>query len=59
MDIDTIEFRNLIETATLVVACAERRHESRGLHSTIDVPHKDNERFLRDTMIADTGHEKA
>jgi L-aspartate oxidase len=50
-DTATIELRNLVEVASLIVTCARRRKESRGLHYNIDFPHRDNERFLRDTVV--------
>ena len=51
VDTATVELRNLLEVATLVVACAQERKESRGLHYNVDYPHRDNERFLRDTLV--------
>lgn len=36
---DLIELRNLVMTADLIVRCAMLRHESRGLHYSIDYPH--------------------
>jgi L-aspartate oxidase len=48
---DSIEVRNLIQTALMVVRCAILRKESRGLHYTVDHPHRDNERWLRDTIV--------
>jgi len=36
---DLIELRNLIQTADLIVQCALKRHESRGLHYSLDYPH--------------------
>ena len=59
LNLDTIEFLNLVHTATLIVACAERRRESRGLHYTIDYPYRNNERFLRDTIVAGREPEEA
>ncbi|MFQ5677985.1 MAG: L-aspartate oxidase [Gemmatimonadota bacterium] len=44
------EFALLV--ASLIVRCAQRRLESRGLHYTTSHPYRDNERFLRDTVLA-------
>jgi L-aspartate oxidase len=48
---EAIETRNLVDTAALVVRCALLRKESRGLHYNIDYPFRDNEFFLRDTVV--------
>ena len=40
------------EVARLVVRCAQRRRESRGLHFTESYPYRDSERYLRDTVLA-------
>jgi len=47
---DILELRNLVAVASLIVDCALRRRESRGLHYTLDYPTKD-ERFRRDTVL--------
>jgi L-aspartate oxidase len=47
---DLIELRNLVDVAEMVVTCALKRRESRGLHTTLDFPETDD-RFLRDTVI--------
>lgn len=41
----------LLRVARLVVRCALARRESRGLHFTETYPFRDNERFLRDTVV--------
>lgn len=42
----------MLEVASLIVRCAQRRSESRGLHYTETYPHRDNENYLRDTVLA-------
>lgn len=47
---DILELRNLVAVARLIVECASRRKESRGLHYTLD--HPDSEpRLCTDTVI--------
>ena len=45
-----VEF--LGKVATLIVRCALRRRESRGLHHTESHPRRDNEAHLQDTVLA-------
>jgi L-aspartate oxidase len=49
---DAAETLNMIEVARLMIRCALWRRESRGLHYVREFPHRDNERFLRDSLIA-------
>ncbi|MDZ4308533.1 L-aspartate oxidase [Allopontixanthobacter sp.] len=46
---DLIELRNLLQSAELIVRSALARHESRGLHYTLDYPETDE--VARDTIL--------
>jgi len=46
---DLIELRNLLQCADLIVRSALKRHESRGLHYTLDYPQTDE--VARDTVL--------
>lgn len=47
---DILELRNLVAVAGLIVECAVRRKESRGLHYTLDHPHSED-RLCHDTIL--------
>ncbi len=51
LDLDVEELKNIIQVAELIIACAEKRLESRGTHYLIDYPEK-REEFLKDTFIS-------
>ena len=48
---DLIELRNIATVAELIIRCAQHRKESRGLHYTLQYPQRDDERWLKDTII--------
>jgi L-aspartate oxidase len=48
---DLLELRNLALVADLIIHCARRRPESRGLHYNLDHPEKDP-RLERDTVLS-------
>jgi L-aspartate oxidase len=48
---DLIELRNLATCADLIIRCAQRRKESRGLHYTLDYPVMDESSEPVDTVL--------
>jgi L-aspartate oxidase len=54
--VPVLEIENMLEAARLIVACAQRRPESRGLHYNEDHPETDA-RFQQDTVVS--RHERA
>jgi L-aspartate oxidase len=48
---DVIELRNITIAAKLIIECALLRKESRGLHYNVDYPDKDDQNWLKDTLL--------
>jgi L-aspartate oxidase len=49
---EAAELLNMLDVADLIVRCALWRKESRGLHYVSDFPNRNNEQFLRDSLVA-------
>jgi len=48
---DLIELRNLASVAELIIESALMRKESRGLHYNIEYPEKDDQNWLKPTIL--------
>ena len=48
---ELLELRNLVDTARLIVKCAQGRQESRGLHYTLDFPKSNDSIPPRSTLL--------
>jgi len=47
----TLELRNIIKVASMIIEGAIKRRESRGLHYTTDYPETDDKHFHQDTIL--------
>ncbi|MBI4722725.1 MAG: L-aspartate oxidase [Candidatus Stahlbacteria bacterium] len=50
--VELVELRNIVTTASLVIECALRRKESRGLHYNINYSSRNDLEYKKDTIIA-------
>jgi len=48
---ELLEVRNLAQVAKMIVRCALMRHESRGLNFNLDYPGRDDDKWLKDTIL--------
>ncbi|MBN1884542.1 MAG: succinate dehydrogenase flavoprotein subunit [Candidatus Krumholzibacteriota bacterium] len=55
--LEAIELGHMLEFSELIVAGALKRQESRGAHSRVDFPKRDDEKWLKHTLAWKTGGE--
>ncbi len=53
--VEVLELRNMLELARVVAFCALQRKESRGGHTREDYPNRDDENFLKHTLVYQRG----
>ena len=51
LTVELVELRNMATTAALIVKCAQKRKESRGLHQNVDYPRRNDRAYLKDTVL--------
>jgi len=49
--VQTLEFLNLLDLAEVTVLCAIERKESRGAHYRLDYPQRDDENYLKHSIV--------
>ena len=54
--IEALELENLVDVAIATVTSALQRQESRGAHSRIDFPDRDDNRWLKHSLYYKEGH---